>query len=100
MITSISCPIKKRVKYVQNSLTTSSHSSFFPLQQGKLAEAEVEFEKLLGMSHVKTAMAELSKVDRLDETDSVNFAELIYGRHFRGRYEILKSNYESFMSLF
>lgn len=45
-------------------------------------------------------MAELSKVDRLDETDDVNLSELIYGRHFRGRYEILKSHCESFLSLF
>lgn len=52
-------------------------------KQGKTAEAEVEFEKLLGVSHVKSAMAELSKLDRGDEVDSVKFSELLYGRHFR-----------------
>lgn len=29
-------------------------------------------------------MAELSKSDRGDETDSMKFSELLYGRHFRG----------------
>lgn len=52
-------------------------------KRGRIAEAEAEFEKLLGASHVKSAMAELSKSDRGDETDSMKFSELIYGRHFR-----------------
>uniref|UniRef100_A0A5B7A3S9 Putative plastidic glucose transporter 2 n=1 Tax=Davidia involucrata TaxID=16924 RepID=A0A5B7A3S9_DAVIN len=52
-------------------------------KQGRSAEAEAEFEKLLGGSHVKSAMAELSKADRGDETDSIKFSELLYGRHFR-----------------
>ncbi|PON46357.1 hypothetical protein TorRG33x02_326060, partial [Trema orientale] len=48
--------------------------------QGKTAEAEVEFEKLLGVSHVvKVAMAELSKLGREDDVD------LLYGSHSRGR---------------
>ncbi|KAG5564769.1 hypothetical protein RHGRI_000842 [Rhododendron griersonianum] len=53
-------------------------------KRGRIAEAEAEFEKLLGGSHVKSAMAELSKSDRGDETDSMKFSELLYGRHFRG----------------
>lgn len=52
-------------------------------KRGRIAEAEAEFEKLLGASHVKSAMAELSKSDRGDETDSMKFSELLYGRHFR-----------------
>ncbi|KAA8523130.1 hypothetical protein F0562_009553 [Nyssa sinensis] len=52
-------------------------------KQGRSAEAEAEFEKLLGGSHVKSAMAELSKTDRGDETDTVKVSELLYGRHFR-----------------
>lgn len=52
-------------------------------KRGRIAEAEAEFEKLLGGSHVKSAMAELSKSDRGDETDSMKFSELLYGRHFR-----------------
>ncbi|GMP59816.1 hypothetical protein CsSME_00022945 [Camellia sinensis var. sinensis] len=53
-------------------------------KQGRIADAEAEFEKLLGGSHVKSAMAELSKFDRGDETDTIKFSELLYGRHFRG----------------
>ncbi|KAF8393388.1 hypothetical protein HHK36_021631 [Tetracentron sinense] len=52
-------------------------------KQGRSVEAEAEFEKLLGGSHVISAMAELSKSDRGDETDTVKFSELFYGRHFR-----------------
>ncbi|KAL7239919.1 hypothetical protein ACSBR2_005727 [Camellia fascicularis] len=52
-------------------------------KQGRIADAETEFEKLLGGSHVKSAMAELSKFDRGDETDTIKFSELLYGRHFR-----------------
>ncbi|GMP59820.1 hypothetical protein CsSME_00022945 [Camellia sinensis var. sinensis] len=52
-------------------------------KQGRIADAEAEFEKLLGGSHVKSAMAELSKFDRGDETDTIKFSELLYGRHFR-----------------
>ncbi|KFK41131.1 hypothetical protein AALP_AA2G090100 [Arabis alpina] len=54
-------------------------------KQGKIAEAEAEFERLLGGSHVKTAMAELHKLDldRADEPDVVSLSELLYGRHSR-----------------
>lgn len=56
------------------------------MQQGKIAEAEAEFERLLGGSHVKTAMAELHKLelDKTDEPDVVTLTELLYGRHSRG----------------
>lgn len=54
------------------------------MQRGKSAEAEAEFEKLLGGGgHVKLAMADLSKLDKGDEAD-VKFAELICGRHYKG----------------
>ncbi|XP_062148174.1 probable plastidic glucose transporter 2 isoform X1 [Alnus glutinosa] len=52
-------------------------------KRGRTEEAEAEFEKLLGGSHVKFAMAELSKSDRGDDTDTVRLSELLYGRHFR-----------------
>ncbi|KAK3210693.1 hypothetical protein Dsin_015399 [Dipteronia sinensis] len=52
-------------------------------KRGRSADAEVAFEKLLGASHVKSSMAELSKLDRGDDTDSVKLGELLYGRHFR-----------------
>ncbi|KAK6944959.1 Major facilitator, sugar transporter-like [Dillenia turbinata] len=52
-------------------------------KKGRSAEAEVEFEKLLGGLHVRTAMAELSKADRGDDTDTVKFSDLFYGRHFK-----------------
>ncbi|XP_057468325.1 probable plastidic glucose transporter 2 [Actinidia eriantha] len=52
-------------------------------KRGRLVEAEAEFEKLLGGSHVKSAIAELSKSDRGDETDTMKFSELLCGRHSR-----------------
>uniref|UniRef100_A0A1J3IKH2 Putative plastidic glucose transporter 2 n=1 Tax=Noccaea caerulescens TaxID=107243 RepID=A0A1J3IKH2_NOCCA len=54
-------------------------------KQGKIAEAEAEFERLLGGPHVKTAMAELHKLelDKADEPDVVTLSELLYGRHSR-----------------
>lgn len=54
------------------------------MQQGRTAEAEAEFERLLGGAHVKFAMQELSKLDRGDDSDVVHFSELLYGRCFRG----------------
>ncbi|XP_042477008.1 probable plastidic glucose transporter 3 [Macadamia integrifolia] len=53
------------------------------VQRGRCAEAEVEFEKLLGESHVKSAIAELSKLDRSDDVEDVKYSELFRGRHFR-----------------
>ncbi|KAI3939705.1 hypothetical protein MKX01_029867 [Papaver californicum] len=52
-------------------------------KKGRSAEAEAEFEKLLGGLHVKSAMADLSKSERGDVPDIVKFSELFYGRHFR-----------------
>ncbi|XP_010249665.1 PREDICTED: probable plastidic glucose transporter 2 [Nelumbo nucifera] len=52
-------------------------------KQGRYVEAEAEFEKLLGASHVKSALAELGKLNRGDEAETVKFSELLYGRHFR-----------------
>ncbi|XP_041008241.1 probable plastidic glucose transporter 2 isoform X2 [Juglans microcarpa x Juglans regia] len=53
-------------------------------KKGRTEEAETAFEKLLGGSHVKYAMAELSKSDRDGDSDIVKMSELLYGRHFRG----------------
>ncbi|GFZ08064.1 major facilitator superfamily protein [Actinidia rufa] len=50
---------------------------------GRTAEAENEFEKLLGGSHFKSAINELSKSDKGDEADTVKFSELLCGRHFK-----------------
>ncbi|CAL9134327.1 unnamed protein product [Musa textilis] len=52
-------------------------------KRGRVAEAEVEFERLLGGPHVKLAMAELSRSERGDEGESIKYSELFYGRHFR-----------------
>lgn len=49
---------------------------------GRTNEAEMQFEKLLGPLHVKSAMAELSRSERGDDGESVKFSELFYGRHF------------------
>lgn len=53
-------------------------------QKGRSVEAEAEFERVLGGLHVKSAIAELSKSDRVDEADTVKFLELFYGRHYKG----------------
>ncbi|KAK8445314.1 hypothetical protein SEVIR_9G305508v4 [Setaria viridis] len=48
---------------------------------GRTIEAEMQFEKLLGPLHVKSAMAELSRSER-DDGESVKYSELFNGRHF------------------
>ncbi|XP_061350579.1 probable plastidic glucose transporter 2 isoform X2 [Gastrolobium bilobum] len=52
-------------------------------KQGRTAEAEAEFERLLGVSEAKFAVSELSKVERGDDTDAVKLSELVRGRHFK-----------------
>jgi MFS family permease len=52
-------------------------------KRGRAAEAEAVFEKLLGGSYVKAAMAELVKSDRGDDADSAKLSELLFGRSFR-----------------
>ena len=49
-----------------------------------MAEAEENTERLFGASHVKYAMAELTKSDRGDEVDTAKFSDLFIGRHVRG----------------
>ncbi|XP_062218832.1 probable plastidic glucose transporter 2 [Phragmites australis] len=49
---------------------------------GRTSEAEMQFEKLLGPLHVKSAMAELTRSERGDDGESVKYSELFYGRHF------------------
>ncbi|XP_028121693.1 probable plastidic glucose transporter 3 [Camellia sinensis] len=60
-----------------------AESPHWLFKRGRIAEAEIEFEKLLGGSHFKSAVSELSKSDRGDEADAVKFSELFYGRHFK-----------------
>ncbi|CAI0474683.1 unnamed protein product [Linum tenue] len=60
-----------------------AESPYWLLKSGRSAEAEVEFERLLGALHVKSAMADLSKSDGRDEVEKVKFTELLYGRHFK-----------------
>ncbi|KAK9280736.1 hypothetical protein L1049_003624 [Liquidambar formosana] len=60
-----------------------AESPHWLFKKGRAAEAEAEFEKLLGGLHVKFAMAELSKSNRGDETEAVKLSELLYGRYFR-----------------
>lgn len=52
-------------------------------KRGRIGEAEVEFERLLGGPHVKSALAELSRSDKGDDAEGVKYSELLYGRHFR-----------------
>ncbi|CAL5410563.1 unnamed protein product [Camellia sinensis] len=60
-----------------------AESPHWLFKRGRIAEAEIEFEKLLGGSHFKSAVSELSKSDRGDEADALKFSELFYGRHFK-----------------
>ncbi|KAK6914873.1 Major facilitator, sugar transporter-like [Dillenia turbinata] len=59
-----------------------AESPHWLVKKGRGAEAEVQFEKLLGGSHAKSAMAELFKSDRGDDADSIKITELLCGRHF------------------
>ncbi|KAA3489282.1 putative plastidic glucose transporter 3 isoform X4 [Gossypium australe] len=59
----------------------SVESPHWLFKRGRGADAEAEFEKLLGGPYVKGAMAELSKSQRGDEADTVKLSELFYGRH-------------------
>ncbi|KAH7565247.1 hypothetical protein JRO89_XS09G0172200 [Xanthoceras sorbifolium] len=70
------------LRIIMKFITNSCHSLDYAVR-GRGAEAEAEFEKLLGGVHVKYSMAELSKSDRGDEADTVKFSELFYGRHSR-----------------
>ncbi|KNA22457.1 hypothetical protein SOVF_033370 [Spinacia oleracea] len=65
------------------SMELCAESPHWLFKKGRSAEAEVEFERLLGGLHVKSAIAELSKSDRGDEADTVKFSELFYGRHYK-----------------
>lgn len=60
-----------------------AESPHWHFKKGRGAEAEADFEKLLGVSHVKSAMAELYKSERGDDADTVKFSDLLYGHHFR-----------------
>ncbi|XP_058114194.1 probable plastidic glucose transporter 2 isoform X2 [Magnolia sinica] len=52
-------------------------------KKGQCGEAEAAFERLLGASHAKSAVAELSRSDKGDDIESLRFSDLLYGRHFR-----------------
>ncbi|KAG6788959.1 hypothetical protein POTOM_005037 [Populus tomentosa] len=60
-----------------------AESPHWLLKRGRSTEAEAQFEKLLGGSHVKSAIIELSKSDRGDEVDKVKLSEFLYGRYFK-----------------
>ncbi|GMH14344.1 hypothetical protein Nepgr_016185 [Nepenthes gracilis] len=52
-------------------------------KKGRGAEAEATFEKLLGVSYIKAAIAELSKLDRGEDLETVKFTEIFHSRHVR-----------------
>lgn len=60
-----------------------AESPHWLFKRGRADLAEEELEKLMGASHVKYAIAEMSKTDKGDEVDNVRFGELLYGRHFK-----------------
>ncbi|XP_020088848.1 probable plastidic glucose transporter 2 isoform X2 [Ananas comosus] len=61
-----------------------AESPLWLYKRGRITDAEVQFERLLGGPHVKSAIAELSRSEKADEGESVRYSELFYGRHFRG----------------
>lgn len=65
------------------AMSFCAESPHWLYKRGRITEAEAEFERLLGASHVKSAVAELSKSDRGDDSDSITISELLHGRHFR-----------------
>lgn len=77
--------VKRRINWLYPPSQLIELLNFCCLQRGKLAEAEIEFERILGSSHVESAMLELSKSDKGDETESVKISELLHGRHSRGK---------------
>ncbi|CAA6665991.1 unnamed protein product [Spirodela intermedia] len=52
-------------------------------KRGRVTEAEIEFERLLGETHASVAIAELSRSDKVDDAEGVMLSELIYGRYCR-----------------
>ncbi|XP_073282003.1 probable plastidic glucose transporter 2 isoform X1 [Primulina huaijiensis] len=65
------------------SMVFCVESPYWLYKQGRNIEAEAELEKLLGSTHAKAAMAELSKLEKGGEITSVKLVELLYGRHSR-----------------
>ncbi|KAF9690127.1 hypothetical protein SADUNF_Sadunf01G0163600 [Salix dunnii] len=59
-----------------------AESPHWLLKKGRSTEAEAQFEKLFGGSHVKTAIIELSKSGRGDEVE-VKLSEFLFGRYFK-----------------
>ncbi|GAB2222309.1 hypothetical protein Drorol1_Dr00013521 [Drosera rotundifolia] len=60
-----------------------SESPHWLFKKGRGTEAEAAFEKLLGSSHVKVAIEELSKLGSVDESETVRLTELFRGRYSR-----------------
>ncbi|KAJ6822008.1 putative plastidic glucose transporter 2 [Iris pallida] len=52
-------------------------------KRGRIGEAEAQFEKLLGSLHFKSALTELSRADKGDESENIRYVDLIRGRHSR-----------------
>lgn len=53
-------------------------------QQGRPAEAEVEFERLWGSSHVKQAMADLVRNEQNQDNGTSSWRALVDPRYIRG----------------
>ncbi|XP_020966401.1 probable plastidic glucose transporter 3 [Arachis ipaensis] len=79
----IGIPAKEIVGWYEMILYITAQFTYKSKTRGKTIEAEAEFEKLLGGVNVKSAMADLSKSDRGDESSSVKLSELLCGCHAR-----------------
>ncbi|GLJ29773.1 hypothetical protein SUGI_0587970 [Cryptomeria japonica] len=51
------------------------------VKQSRWAEAEYEYERLWGEANVKYAMAEVTRLDKGEETEDVSFIDLLNNRH-------------------
>ncbi|XP_031106351.1 probable plastidic glucose transporter 3 [Ipomoea triloba] len=53
------------------------------VKRGRIAAAEETLEKLVGLPHVKSAIAELTKSDKGDGMDNVKFSGLLHRPHLK-----------------
>ncbi|XP_051136026.1 probable plastidic glucose transporter 2 [Andrographis paniculata] len=60
----------------------SAESPHWLFKKGRVADTEVEFERLFGAPHVKFAVAELYKSDKGDDVNAIKFSDLFHGRHY------------------
>ncbi|KAH9300453.1 hypothetical protein KI387_012036, partial [Taxus chinensis] len=53
------------------------------VKKSRWAEAEYEYERLWGAANVKFAMAEISRLDKGEDTEDIRFMDLLNKRHWK-----------------